>query len=246
MVGFLVEIAAIGKDKVLGAHHVGMEDGRNHVGILESAVEDGNRDSFAFMADAVKIVAAKHLNLFLAITGGDAFDAVPDIEALVAVLFQHDGDRIGRFPDLLGFCDAWQGRHIGEQGGVVGTKEQGVVPSAGAYDFPFRVSALFLPEGFGSGLFYLSDIFRTDGEIGRIKGQPLFPPALDRLTRQPPARMIERVGGILLVYQGVAVDPVFASWILPHLGAGAACRRERQEEKHEKQYALCHNDCKGT
>ena len=27
----------------------------------------------------------------------------------------HDGNRIGRFPDLLGFCDAWQGRHIGEQ-----------------------------------------------------------------------------------------------------------------------------------
>ena len=95
MVGFLVEIAAIGKDKVLGAHHVGMEDGRNHVGILEPAVEDGNRDSFAFMADAVKIVAVKHFNLLLAITVGDAFDAVPDIEALVAVLFQHDGDRIG-------------------------------------------------------------------------------------------------------------------------------------------------------
>ena len=86
MVGLLVKVPAIGKDEILSTHDVGMEDGRNHVGILEPAVEDGNRESFSFMADAVQVMTAQHLNLFLAIAIGDALDAIPDIEVLVAVL----------------------------------------------------------------------------------------------------------------------------------------------------------------
>ena len=58
--------------------------------------------------------------------------------------------------------------------------------------------------------------------------------------------MLKGVWGILLVFQRQAIDPAFASRILPALLTCAARYRERQKEKYENQDVLRHNDCKGT
>ena len=89
MIGLLVEESAIGVNEILGAFNVRMLKGGNHVYILEPAVKHGNRHSFAFVPNTVQVVPSQHLKLFLAITIGDSFDAVPGIKRAMTILFHH-------------------------------------------------------------------------------------------------------------------------------------------------------------
>ena len=131
-------------------------------------------------------------------------------------------DAVGGYPDQLRLPDALEGVETTEEGGVVRTDEHGVVPSAGSDDGPFRGTASALTADLIGSTLECTDILLADRQVGGIDGQSLFTTALDGFMRQPTTRMINRVGGALLVLQGIAPNVEFAPRVLD-LGA-AACR----------------------
>ena len=98
---------------------------------------------------------------------------------------------------------------------------------------------------------YLSQVSGADGQIGRIEGEALTLTALNGLVLQPTAGMIERVGGALLVFQGVAPDITFpAGILLPGAAAGIGWyltdKRGQQADDESYHGGNTHNGCKVT
>ena len=101
-----------------------------------------------------------------------------------------------------------------QQGGVVGSYEDSVVPSAGAYDDPFGLGSLLTRLSLVEAVLYLSQISGTDRQVCGVERKALTLATFDGFVRQPTARMVEGVGRSLLVFQRVTPDVIFAAGIL--------------------------------
>lgn len=85
MIRLLIEEFALRIHEIFGADDVGMLDSRNHVAVLEAAVEYGNGHPPAFMSDIVKALSEQHLYLLLAVAVGLSLHTVPRVEGVVSL-----------------------------------------------------------------------------------------------------------------------------------------------------------------
>ena len=108
MIGLLEEIETIGIDEIFCADDVSVLEGWDDVGILETAVEYGDGDALAFVADVVQSLTYHHLYLFLATAIEFPFDTVPGIEGFVVRVLHHLGNGVWRRPDLLASNDTFK------------------------------------------------------------------------------------------------------------------------------------------
>lgn len=221
---------AVGVDKILGTHDVSMGEGGYDVGILETTVENGDGDAFAHESDVMQTVSSQHLNLLLAIAIGGGLQTVPGVETVVGTGLDEAVDAVGGYPYQLRLPDTLEGVETTEEGGIVGTDKYGVVPSAGSDDGPFRGTAFALTTDRIRSMLECTDILLADRQVGGIDGQSLFTTALDGFMRQPTTWVINRVGGALLVFQGIAPNVEFAPRVLD-LGATACQYRQWADEQ---------------
>ena len=97
---------------------------------------------------------------------------------------------------------------------------------------------------------HLSQISGTDGQVGGVEGKSLTLTTLDGLMRQPTAWVIKRVGGAMLVFQGVAPDITLpAGILLPGTAAGIGWyltdNGGQQANDESEQTVNAHSNCKG-
>ena len=225
MVGFLIEMQAVGIDKVLDSHNVGMLEGRDGIAVLETAIEHGNGHALTTKVDVMQSLPHQHLNLFQAVAITAGHHAVPRVEVFVDSGLDESVDTVGRYPDHLRSLHAIEGCQTMEEGGVVGAHEDGVVPAAGANDGPFYSAFLRTADYLARGLLKESEVSAADGQVGRVDGQSLTLTALNGFMGEPARGMVDGVGRALLVLQGIAPDIAFAPRILDLRASTCTCRQ---------------------
>ena len=219
-------------------------DGEDLVAVLEAAVEHGDGHASSTHADIVQSMALEHFNLIAAVAVVLATDAVPGIPFVMHLHLRRSSlDGVGRLPHLPCLpneCELCQSTQYCR---VVRPYEHRVLPAARA-------------DKVGQGLgpmshetLHLAEISLAHRQVGRVEWQILAAAALDRLVREPAARVLQRVGRTLLVGEGISPDVEFPSWIL-HL-ACRRCRRAAQDRHRECEHQsydglLLHSACKVT
>ena len=234
MIGLLEEIGTIGIDEVSRADDVSVLEGWDDVGILETAVEDGDGDALALIADVVQSLTCHHLYLFLATAVEFSFDAVPGIEGFVIGMFYHLGNGVWRRPHLLASGDTFKTVQTVQHRTVIGTYEYRIVPPRGADDFPLDRISFLASAHLVEFPFDQADVSRIDRQVGGVDGQPLSAATLNTLVRKPSPGVADGIGRPLLVFQCIAPDVVFASRIFPEALARAGGKeRHKRCEKYD-------------
>ena len=95
MIGLLIEMQAVGIDKVLDSHDVGMLEGRDGIAVLETTVEHGNGHALSTKVDVVQSLPHEHLYLFQAVAITAGLHTVPRVEVCVDSGLDEAVDTIG-------------------------------------------------------------------------------------------------------------------------------------------------------
>ena len=186
-----------------------LSQGWYHIGIHETAIENGNHHSLAAEAMTVKTVTAQHLQLVVGYTIGIIVDIIPLIEFRMIVrpwFLSFNGIRgcpylsyvfdKGIFADLL--------HHVL----FLGTNKQGIVPFA-----------------FGDHLDTCCQdclyIVGIQGQVGTVENKVLTFPPFNRPLRKELFRSVERIICAILVFQFNPEHVAFTARIFHPVGTSS-------------------------